>query len=307
MDGRQLTVLIADDAPEDRATLRDVLSRAPAARYVIIEAESGARALELCRARSPDCLVLGYDLPDLSGLELLKRLAAEDGLPACPVVMLVGAGDAQLAVEAMKSGAHDCLEKDRANGETLLRAVSYAIEKADQQRQIAACERGLIEKNRAIEADLAALQREAAGRNQGEEAQQVARAGVSAGRAVASRSQSADQKRAEDRLRLVNAAIEQSSESVIITTAQLDPPGPQIVYVNPAFAKMTGYTPEDVIGKTPRILQGPKTDRSVLNRLRKDCRAGKIFHGEVINYRKDGSEYRLEWSVGPVRNERGEI
>ncbi len=307
MDGRQLIVLIADDAPEDRAALRNVLSHDPAVRYAIIEAESGTRALELCRARSPDCLILDYDLPDLSGLESLKRLAAEDGLPACAVVMLIDAGDAQLAVEAMKSGAHDCLEKDRANGETLPRAVNYAIEKADQQRQIMARERGLIEKNRAIEADLAVLQREAAGRNQGEEAQQVARAGVSAGRVSVSRPQSVDQKRAEDRLRLVSAAIEQSSESVIITTAQLDPPGPQIVYVNPAFTKMTGYAPEDVIGKTPRILQAPKTDRSVLDRLRKDCRTGKVFHGEVINYRKDGSEYQLEWSVGPVRNERGEI
>ncbi len=307
MDGRQLTVLIVDDAPEDRAALRNALSRDPTARYVIIEAESGARALELCRARSPDCLILDYDLPDLSGLELLKRLTAEDGLPDSAVVMLVGAGDAQLAVEAMKSGAHDCLEKNRANGETLLRAVSYAIEKADQQRQITARERLLIERNRAVEADLDVLQREVAGRNQGEEAQQVAKAGVSAGRAVVSRSGSADQKRAEDQLRLVNAAIEQSSESVIITTAQLDPPGPQIVYVNPAFTKMTGYASEDVIGKTPRILQGPKTDRSVLDRLRKDCRAGKVFHGETINYRKDGSEYQLEWSVGPVRNERGEI
>src|SRR5262245_14700658 len=126
MDGRQLTVLIAKDAPEDRAALRNVLSRDPAARYVIIEAESGARALELCRAHSPDCLILDYDLPDLSGLESLKRLVAEDGLPACAVVMLVAAGDTQLAVEAMKSGAHYCLEKGRASGKALLRAVSYA-------------------------------------------------------------------------------------------------------------------------------------------------------------------------------------
>jgi PAS domain S-box-containing protein len=70
---------------------------------------------------------------------------------------------------------------------------------------------------------------------------------------------------------------------------------------------MTGYTPEEVSGKTPRILQGPKTDCSVLSRLRKDCAAGKVFHGEMINYRKDGSEFYLEWSVGPVRKEGGEI
>jgi len=112
---------------------------------------------------------------------------------------------------------------------------------------------------------------------------------------------------AEVQLRLLKPAIEQSNESIIIMSAQLDPPGPQIVYVNPAFTKMTGYAPEDVIGKTPRILRGPKTDRSVISELRKDCAAGKVFHGEMINYRKDRSEIYLEWTAGPVRNERGEV
>jgi PAS domain S-box-containing protein len=114
-------------------------------------------------------------------------------------------------------------------------------------------------------------------------------------------------KPSEEQLRLLTTVVEQSTESVLITTAQLDLPGPQIVYVNPAFTRMTGYTREEVIGKTPRILQGPKTDRSVLNRLRSDCAAGYVFHGEVINYRKDGSEFCLDWTVAPVWNGRGEI
>ena len=112
-------------------------------------------------------------------------------------------------------------------------------------------------------------------------------------------------KPSEEQLLFLTTVVEQSTESVLITTAQLDLPGPQIVYVNPAFTRMTGYAREEVIGKTPRMLQGPKTDRSVLNRLRSDCAAGKIFHGEVINYRKDGSEFCLAWTVAPVWNERG--
>jgi PAS domain S-box-containing protein len=82
---------------------------------------------------------------------------------------------------------------------------------------------------------------------------------------------------------------------------------PEIIYVNSAFTKMTGYTPEDVIGKTPHIVQGPKTDRSVLRRLCENCVAGEVFHGEMVNYRKDHSEVYLEWTAGPVRNERGEV
>src|SRR5262245_62180077 len=113
--------------------------------------------------------------------------------------------------------------------------------------------------------------------------------------------------RSDEQLRLLTTVVEQSTESALITTAQLDLPGPQIVYVNPAFTRMTGYMPEEVIGKTPRILQGAKTDRAVLDQLRSDCSAGKVFYGKTINYRKDGSEFCLEWRVGPVRNEQAEI
>ena len=126
-------------------------------------------------------------------------------------------------------------------------------------------------------------------------------------RMVVSQPENAFDDQAEEQLRLLRTAIEQSNESVIIMTALPDPPGPEIVYVNPAFTKMTGYAPEDVIGKTPHILQGPETDCSVLRRLCEACATGEVFHGETINYRKDRSEIYLEWTAGPVRNERDEV
>jgi PAS domain S-box-containing protein len=307
MKERQFSVVIADAAPEDRAALRDALSRDPTAPYVVIEAESGLHALDLCRTQKPGCLILDHDLPDLSGLDVLKKLAGEEGAPACAVVVLVDAGEAQLAVEVMKSGAHDCLDKGRARGAELRSAVRQAIEKAERRRLVAATEHELIKKNRAPEADLAALRREAAGRGQGEEAWRVARAGAVANGAVVSPPEGPIHSQTEEQLRLLKTAIEQSNESVVIMTAQLDPPGPQIVFVSPAFTKMTGYSPEEVIGKTPHILEGHETDRSVLRRLCKDCMEGRVFHGETINYRKDHSEFHLEWTAGPVRNERGEV
>src|SRR5215475_14455877 len=187
MKERQLTVLIANDAPEDRAALHDALSRDPAARYVVIEADSGAKAIELCRARMPDCLILKGDVPDLHVLDELKKLAAEEGPPACAVVVLVDANDARLAVEAMKSGAHDCLEKSRARGAELRRAVCQAVEKAERRRRDVARERELIERNRAPETDLAASRREDSWREHGGEVWQVARAGADDQRAVVPR------------------------------------------------------------------------------------------------------------------------
>jgi len=98
------------------------------------------------------------------------------------------------------------------------------------------------------------------------------------------------------------------SEAVVITTTQLDPPGPEIVYVNEGFCRMTGYTAEEVVGKTPRILQGPKTDRAELDRLRRHLSRGEPFDGgEAINYRKDGSEYVVNWHIVPLRDDAGEV
>lgn len=102
-----------------------------------------------------------------------------------------------------------------------------------------------------------------------------------------------------EKLRLLDAAIEQSYNSVVITDADLDG-GPRIVYVNAGFERMTGYSREEALGKTPRILQGPATSRAVLDRLRGALVSGEYFEGETVNYRKDGSPYEVRWHISPV-------
>jgi PAS domain S-box-containing protein len=115
----------------------------------------------------------------------------------------------------------------------------------------------------------------------------------------------AEHQRAEQSLQLLNSAVEQSTEAILITDAQLDLPGPKILFVNPAFTKMTGYKAEEVLGKTPRVLHGPRTDRAVLTRLRQSLDCGETFEGEAINYRKNGEEFNLEWQIAPIRNTDG--
>jgi len=106
---------------------------------------------------------------------------------------------------------------------------------------------------------------------------------------------------------LLAAVVYFTQDSIVITTNELDEPGPRIIYVNPGFTKMTGYNPEDVVGKTPRILQGPKTDKDVIRRLRDTLARGEIFFGQAINYRKDGTEFWNEWHIEPIRNNKGQI
>jgi PAS domain S-box-containing protein len=106
---------------------------------------------------------------------------------------------------------------------------------------------------------------------------------------------------------VLRSAVEQANDSVIVTGAQLDPPGPKILYVNPAFTDITGYAAEDVRGRTPRLLQGPLTEPWVLRRLRTRLENGDSFEGEAINYRKDGTPFVNHWSIAPVRDEVGVI
>jgi PAS domain S-box-containing protein len=116
-----------------------------------------------------------------------------------------------------------------------------------------------------------------------------------------------ERRRATESLRLLQAAVQQSSESVMITTADVDLPGPEIVFVNPAFTEVTGFTAEEAIGKTPRILQGPKTERTILDGVRDHLANGEEFRGEAVNYRKDGSEFVLSWHISPIRGENGKV
>jgi PAS domain S-box-containing protein len=108
-------------------------------------------------------------------------------------------------------------------------------------------------------------------------------------------------------LRLLRAAVEASGEAILITSAELDEPGPRIEYANPAFTSMTGYELHEVVGRSPRILQGPKTERTVLDQLRAALETGETAQAEAVNYRKDGSTYVVEWLITPVREADGRI
>ncbi|MGI0493994.1 PAS domain S-box protein [Alkalinema pantanalense CENA528] len=115
-----------------------------------------------------------------------------------------------------------------------------------------------------------------------------------------------DRQKQESWLRLLESVIVNANDAVVITEAEpVQLPGPHIIYVNRAFTRMMGYEPEDVIGKTPRILQGPKTDLHTLEHIRSALRQWKSVLVEVVNYRKDGSEIWVELSIFPVADQTG--
>lgn len=89
-------------------------------------------------------------------------------------------------------------------------------------------------------------------------------------------------------------------DSVMVTEATDDHRNSVIVYVNQAFTDMTGYGPGDVLGRTPGLLQGPKTEKAVTDQLSEDLENQRTFHGKTVNYRKDGSPFNIEWKVTPM-------
>jgi PAS domain S-box-containing protein len=111
-----------------------------------------------------------------------------------------------------------------------------------------------------------------------------------------------ERKQAEQNLRLQSAALESAANTIVIT----DHNG-SIIWANPAFTRTTGYTIEEVIGKNPRVLKSGKHSGEFYREMWETILAGKVWHGEITNRRKDGGEYLEEMSITPVRNERGEI
>lgn len=109
-------------------------------------------------------------------------------------------------------------------------------------------------------------------------------------------------------LQLLRACLSSTNDAILITKAEpLDEPGPEIVYVNPAFEKLTGYSREEAIGKTPRMLQGPDTDRQVLDEIRQALNEGQAIRRELINYTRGGKVYWNELDITPVRDEDGRL
>jgi diguanylate cyclase (GGDEF)-like protein/PAS domain S-box-containing protein len=99
-----------------------------------------------------------------------------------------------------------------------------------------------------------------------------------------------------------------AKDSVLVTEAEpvdLASGGPRILYVNEAFTAMTGYSSDEAVGRTPRMLQSPRTDRDELDRLRHALAAWEPVEVELLNVRKDGTEFWVQFIIVPVPDEAG--
>ncbi|CZH97862.1 diguanylate cyclase [Legionella pneumophila serogroup 1] len=103
--------------------------------------------------------------------------------------------------------------------------------------------------------------------------------------------------------------IDETSDMVIITKADpLDAPnGPEVVWVNKAFEKISKYKANEIIGQTPRILQGKETNQNTLKMIREAMKAQTSINVELLNYTKDGTPYWINFSIVYLRDGQGNL
>jgi two-component system sensor histidine kinase UhpB len=150
-----IRVLIVEDDVVDRMACRRTFQASVEPRFELLEADCGEQGLAMARLQRPDCILLDYHLPDLSGLEFLSRLGAPAGQANVPVMMLTGTDSAAIAADAMRRGARDYLVKD--GGGRYLQLLPGAIARMlreqrlhEQKRQAEAKFRTLVEQIQAI-------------------------------------------------------------------------------------------------------------------------------------------------------------
>lgn len=108
-------------------------------------------------------------------------------------------------------------------------------------------------------------------------------------------------------LELIRTLAQDATIGIVVTNTVIDPPGPTIVYANPAFGRLVGRDLVDIIGQNQRFMQGKETRRETLDAFHRALASGGRFHGYLTNYRADGSKYRAEIDCRPLRATDGRI
>jgi PAS domain S-box-containing protein len=225
-------LLVEDDVVDQLAFKRAVRELGSPCDYEV--AGSLAEARELLGRNVYDAVVTDYALGDGTAFDVVELARG------IPLVFTTGAGDEEVAVRAMKSGAYDYLVKDHERA--YLRKLPVTIENAIRRH------------------------------------------------------------RAEEQVRKLTRAVEQSPASVVITDTE-----GKIEYVNPKFTSLTGYSSDEVLGENPRILKSGEHPREFYEGLWTTILAGREWRGELHNRKKNGELFWELSSVSPVRDREGNI
>lgn len=106
---------------------------------------------------------------------------------------------------------------------------------------------------------------------------------------------------------LIRAFAHDATIGIVVTDTMITPPGPTILYANEASGRLVGRDLADILGQSPRFMQGKETRRETLDTFHRALAAGERFHGYLTNYRGDGSKYRAEVDCRPLHAADGRV
>jgi signal transduction histidine kinase len=147
-------LLTVDDDMIVQRLYRTFLDQNAPGAFEIVQATSGETALAALRERKFDCILLDFDMPDMTGIEFMRRAADPDGEQPCAVICMTGTGNESIAVEAMKRGAQNYLLNDQMDADSLWRTITQAVTQTELRQRLASSTLDLRRANAALEQEV---------------------------------------------------------------------------------------------------------------------------------------------------------
>ena len=245
-------------------------------------------------ADPPDLILLDTHMKGVGGLELCRRLKASEETRQIPIILLSAFADWKDCMSGLQMGAADYIPKPFRAEALLSRVMTHlSLRRANAALEHHASAVGRA--NDRLQAELFERERVA------DQLRQSLERGERSRRALLSALE--DQKLTEGTLRLQGAALNAAANAMIITG--LDG---TIAWINAAFTSLTGYREEEAVGrKTQELVKSGVHDEAFYKHLWETILGGNVWQGEMTNRRKDGSLYREEQTITPVKDDRGEV
>jgi diguanylate cyclase (GGDEF)-like protein/PAS domain S-box-containing protein len=266
-------VLIVEDTPASLKLLSDLLTEAG---YYVRQAPNGELALWTAQSRPPELILLDVRMPGIDGFEVCRRLKASPQLAQVPVIFLSAQHDTDDKVRGFALGGVDFIAKPFQAEEILARTDAHV--RLSRAQKALAAERGLLE-------------------------QRVAERTTELEQLAASLESEVQQRRAnEEFMRLATQVFEATLDAIVVTDV-----GGNIVATNPAFTKISGYSAQEVVGRSVALLYAGDHDAAAFQSLTQALFSAGHWSGEILARRKNGETYPGLLSVSVVRDPDGKI
>lgn len=298
--GHVRTILIADDDEKNLYVLKILLTRQD---YRVVAAATGAEALQAARQNPPDLIISDILMPVMDGFALCREWRQDERLRGVPFIFYTATyTEGRDRDFALGLGADRFLVKP-AEPEVLLRAIQETLAQSPSLLPANADRTGAAgPKHVPIvapqEQETVYLKQYNAAliRKLETKMTELERTNRELERDIAARQQ------AESTLRLRDSALQAAANAIVIT----DPQG-NILWTNPAFTALTGYTDDEVRGQNPRLLKSGHQDQAFYQTLWNTILAGRVWRGEMINRHKRGHLYSEETTITPVHDAAGRL